>query len=169
MGLTWQQAAIPLAVRFLSAQASPRFSRGALVQGVTAYEVINVLLARWAKTNSSGKTIATSPLFTAFVVLHNLLLCAYSAWTAVRVWSLFASALLQRGVVVTYNDSDAFLWRHGLDQLMWVFYLSKYWEFVDSWILIVKQKEVSTLQLFHHVGAVLSMWLLYHTRATDGA
>ena len=46
------------------------------------------------------------------------------------------------------------MWNKGLGRLGYLFYLSKYYEFVDTMILVVKQKKVSVLQSYHHAGAV---------------
>ena len=39
-----------------------------------------------------------------------------------------------------------------------IFYISKYYEFIDTWILVLKRKEPSFLQLYHHTGIVFTMW-----------
>ena len=48
---------------------------------------------------------------------------------------------------------------------MWVylFYISKYYEFIDTWIVCLKGRKPLFLQLYHHIGAVIGMWLLYIT------
>lgn len=43
----------------------------------------------------------------------------------------------------------------------WLFYISKYYEVVDSMILVLKGKKVSNLQSYHHAGALLAMWIAY--------
>ena len=40
-----------------------------------------------------------------------------------------------------------------------IFYVSKYWEFVDTWILVLKGKKPSFLQVYHHVGICFNMWV----------
>jgi hypothetical protein len=45
----------------------------------------------------------------------------------------------------------------------WTFYISKVYEFVDTWILLVKGVKPAILQTFHHTGAVLAMWVLVVT------
>jgi hypothetical protein len=66
------------------------------------------------------------------------------------------------------------IWRNGFysaycgfdglwhDLGFWVnhFYLSKYWEFLDTAILILKGKKPSFLQEYHHAGMVLAMWAI---------
>lgn len=39
------------------------------------------------------------------------------------------------------------------------------YEFVDTFILLVKQKNVMVLQTYHHSGAVYAMYLLSVTQA----
>lgn len=39
-----------------------------------------------------------------------------------------------------------------------IFYVSKYYEFIDTFVLIAKGKKPSFLQLYHHAGIVLTMW-----------
>ena len=48
----------------------------------------------------------------------------------------------------------------GTDFGWWakVFYVSKFYEFVDTWILILKGKEASFLQVYHHTGIAIAMW-----------
>lgn len=50
----------------------------------------------------------------------------------------------------------------------WVlhFYISKFYEFLDTGILILKGKKVSFLQEFHHAGIAISMWGFYVTSAS---
>jgi hypothetical protein len=50
------------------------------------------------------------------------------------------------------------IWNEGLAFWGWWFYLSKFYEVVDTAILIVKGKRSTTLQKYHHAGAMLSMW-----------
>ena len=41
----------------------------------------------------------------------------------------------------------------------YLFYLSKYYEVIDSIILLLKGKKVGQLQSYHHAGALISMWI----------
>ena len=50
------------------------------------------------------------------------------------------------------------LWNEGLAFWGWWFYLSKLYEVVDSFILVLKGKRSSTLQIYHHAGAMAAMW-----------
>lgn len=50
------------------------------------------------------------------------------------------------------------LWNEGLAFYGWLFYLSKFYEVLDTAIILIKGKKSSNLQTFHHTGAMLCMW-----------
>lgn len=50
------------------------------------------------------------------------------------------------------------LWNEGLAFYGWFFYLSKFYEVFDTLIIIAKGKRSSTLQTYHHAGAMMCMW-----------
>lgn len=50
------------------------------------------------------------------------------------------------------------LWNEGLGYYGWLFYLSKFYEVVDTLIILAKGKKSSFLQTYHHAGAMLCMW-----------
>ncbi|KAF7550292.1 hypothetical protein G7046_g8055 [Stylonectria norvegica] len=143
----------------------------------------------------------TRPFF-AFVVLHNVFLAVYSAWT---FWGMLGG--MRRSIVsptgpgglaatadsfcrlhgssglgqsVYYNETASSfvsaaegsslvdglpssydkgrMWNEGLAYYGWLFYLSKFYEVLDTFIILAKGKPSSTLQTYHHAGAMLSMW-----------
>ncbi|KHN95148.1 GNS1/SUR4 family protein [Metarhizium album ARSEF 1941] len=50
------------------------------------------------------------------------------------------------------------IWNEGLNYYGWIFYLSKFYEVLDTFIILAKGKFSSTLQTYHHAGAMLCMW-----------
>lgn len=50
------------------------------------------------------------------------------------------------------------LWNEGLAFWGWWFYLSKFYEVLDTFIILAKGKRSSTLQTYHHTGAMMCMW-----------
>ncbi|KAF7948873.1 hypothetical protein EAE96_008055 [Botrytis aclada] len=50
------------------------------------------------------------------------------------------------------------LWNEGLAFYGWFFYLSKFYEVLDTVIILAKGKRSSTLQTYHHAGAMMCMW-----------
>ena len=50
------------------------------------------------------------------------------------------------------------IWNEGLAFYGWLFYVSKFYEVIDTLIQFAKGKKSSGLQTFHHVGAMVCMW-----------
>lgn len=50
------------------------------------------------------------------------------------------------------------IWNEGLAFYGWIFYLSKFYEVLDTLIILAKGKLSSTLQTYHHAGAMMCMW-----------
>ncbi len=48
--------------------------------------------------------------------------------------------------------------------MVWLFYVSKYYELFDTVILLLKGKPSSFLQTFHHSGSIISLWTMIVTR-----
>jgi len=108
-------------------------------------------------------------MFTGLVVTHNVLLAIYSLWTfigavnVVRDMATRSASGLSNDTVLC--DRDLHAWVQGrLGYFTYWFYLSKYYEFLDSVILILKGRRVSLLQSYHHAGVVVCLYLLYLTR-----
>lgn len=153
--------------------------------------------------NKKPWAIAKTRGFFWFVVLHNVFLAVYSAWTfagmfrtlRVSVANPFGpnglagtvDSLCQMsgapglGNAVFYNDEQARwtslaqdaaitaeglpsvntpgrIWNEGLAFYGWIFYLSKFYEVLDTFIILAKGKQSSTLQTYHHAGAMMCMW-----------
>lgn len=50
------------------------------------------------------------------------------------------------------------IWNEGLAFYGWLFYLSKFYELLDTAIVLTKGKRSSPLQTFHHAGAMMCLW-----------
>jgi len=42
--------------------------------------------------------------------------------------------------------------------MYWIFYVSKFYEVVDTLIILARGKRSSTLQTFHHAGVIIIGW-----------
>lgn len=100
------------------------------------------------------------------VIAHNAFLAVYSGWTFFNVVPVVARffALGHRsagfeGVKLALCSMPTNT--VTLAPYTWLFYISKYYEVVDSMILVIKGKTVSNLQSYHHAGALLAMWIAY--------
>ncbi|PGG97273.1 hypothetical protein AJ79_09259 [Helicocarpus griseus UAMH5409] len=147
--------------------------------------------------------ISKTRAFKLFVILHNVFLTIYSAWTfagmaqafyqswpdraekhnVVRVVDALCKINGPRGLgnaAVYDRDANNWtmispeyklgpgnvpdptdvgrLWNKGLAFFGWIFYLSKFYEVLDTAIILAKGKKSSTLQTYHHTGAMMCMW-----------
>jgi len=100
-----------------------------------------------------------SVVFLSCVAFHNFVLAVFSAVVFVNGWPIVLSHLHERGMEAVYCDQDGTLWgSSGFGGWATIFYISKYYEFVDTWVLILKGKKPSFLQVYHHVGITIFMW-----------
>ncbi|CAN8065645.1 unnamed protein product [Agarophyton chilense] len=123
---------------------------------------IPVLSALCKRLDTSGK----SRPFRLFALTHNVLLTLYSFFTARLIIPATLSHLTHRGVHSLYC-STAF-WHSGLSELGFLFYISKYVELIDTYLLIIKRRPPSFLQVYHHALTIYcAYWLqLSHTSVT---
>jgi hypothetical protein len=82
----------------------------------------------------------------SFSIIHNLCLHIFSLYTFTNLFSV----LLTKGIS---SDSGFYFNSPGVRSILFWFYLSKYYEYVDTMILYAKKKQPIFLQKFHHVGA----------------
>jgi len=61
-------------------------------------------------------------------------------------------------------DTDGTFW-NSLGYYSYYFYLSKYYEIIDTIIILLKGRRSSLLQTYHHAGAIITMYLGYNYRA----
>ena len=100
-----------------------------------------------------------SGVFLLFIATHNLVLAIFSGICAYHSWPIVIQHLISEGFYATYCDQNGTLWGGGgLGAWSTIFYISKYYEFLDTWILVLKGKNASFLQIYHHTGIVLAMY-----------
>lgn len=131
--------------------------------GVCGYVVLKDVLKKvCASLNTNGKSF----VFRQFALYHNLALFVFSFVSSVNVWSLTISHARRNGTVSIFCDSGT--WEDGLKFWGLVFYLSKYWELVDTFLLIWKQRTPSFLQVYHHAVTIVCAYMLQasHTPIT---
>lgn len=87
-------------------------------------------------------------------IIHNSALILFSGTTFI----LLSKILYQKGIVY---QSNYYFQDPVFETLMYYFYLSKYYEFMDTFILYLKGKKPLFLQKFHHIGAVICWHLCY--------
>lgn len=132
-----------------------------------------------------GSKIVPNPLVKLITIIHNIFLTVYSAWTfynsilicidfyqKMQSGEAYQGFLLKSGTPLLYGllcDPDDLLWtKYHLGFWVTHFYISKYYEFIDTWITQLKGNKPMFLQTYHHAGVVLVMYLLVITRSTGG-
>jgi fatty acid elongase 3 len=93
-----------------------------------------------------------------FSILHNLFLTALSLVMCVSAFYVGAHEMVKGGLEAIACDSARVHHKGYLLFWSYVFYLSKYWEFIDTFILILKKKDTIFLQMYHHFAVVWTMW-----------
>jgi hypothetical protein len=89
-----------------------------------------------------------------FITVHNAALHLFSLWTCVSLcyYARQHDMKFQSG----YYLSDS-----RIERLVFYFYLSKYYEYLDTFILYAQGKAPIFLQKYHHVGAVICWHLAW--------
>lgn len=72
-------------------------------------------------------------------------------------WAVTDQAIKLAGAIPDSTDVGR-IWGEGLAFYGWLFYLSKFYEVLDTFVILAKGKQCSELQMFHHAGAMLCMW-----------
>ena len=107
------------------------------------------------------KNLRINPLLLyGFSIIHNGALIVFSAWSC---YSL-SQVLYNKGLVIQTNY---YFQDPQFDMIMYLFYMSKYYEFFDTFLLYLNNKTPIFLQKYHHIGAVIC-WHLAYTYKADG-
>lgn len=111
-------------------------------------------------------TTGKSATFKRLALLHNVAICLFSLSASVGVWTIVRRVYVDEGFASVVCDSTT--WNMGLNKWGMLFYLSKYWELVDTFLLVWKRRSPSFLQVYHHAVTIVCAYLLQasHTPAT---
>ncbi|KAF9435952.1 hypothetical protein BGZ76_005173 [Entomortierella beljakovae] len=118
---------------------------------------VSRVVAKSAHAKSSEKSQSGSAM-TAFVFVHNLVLCIYSGMTFYKMLPAVINNYRTHNLFDAYCDLDGSLWDNALGYWGYIFYLSKFYEVIDTAIIIIKGRRSSLLQTYHHSGAMITMW-----------
>jgi len=91
--------------------------------------------------------------------VHNILLSSFSFY----IFITLSTFILTHGVVI---DNGHYFSFDQFDNILFYFYVSKYVEYIDTFLIYLKGNKPIFLQLYHHSGAVIS-WHLAYTYKLD--
>ncbi|KAF9348710.1 hypothetical protein BGX26_012888 [Mortierella sp. AD094] len=116
-----------------------------------------------AKSSASENTkpmkeSQSGPAMTAFVFTHNLILCVYSAITFYNMAPAMVQNYRTHSIYDAFCDKDHSFWNNALGYWGYLFYLSKFYEVIDTIIILLKGSRSSLLQTYHYAGAMITMW-----------
>lgn len=120
-----------------------------------------------SKSSSSQKPVKKEfSFFDTLVLVHNLILMVYSFISFISTLPIMVDGFMNLPLGEAFCDQKALLWSRGMQFWTFVFYLSKYYELIDTLIILLKGRPSSFLQTFHHTGAIMAMFLLckYETK-----
>jgi len=109
-----------------------------------------------------------------FAIINNALMCLYSTWAFVAVAAILARNWSNAGYAFSplVCDTDRQLLK-TMDYQLYIFYLSKYWEWIDTYVLVLKGKPVWPpansqyfLHIFHHTTTATVGWLAWRQELT---
>ena len=125
-----------------------RVSENVVLGWLTRPEVVALVLVAYLTSKKPLKTLADtiqfdgkSTSFLLVVAAHNLALTVFSAVVAFNAWLIVLRYIRENGIRSVYCDRSGEFWQSGHGAWTTIFYLSKYWEFVDTWILVLKVSE----------------------------
>ena len=89
-----------------------------------------------------------------FSLVHNITLSLFSLY----IFLSLSKFIYTNGIVI---DKEHYFSNKEFDNIIFYFYISKYIEYIDTFLIYLKGKQPIFLQLYHHSGAVISWYLAY--------
>mmetsp|Transcript_19382 Transcript_19382/g.30768 ORF Transcript_19382/g.30768 Transcript_19382/m.30768 type:complete len:277 (-) Transcript_19382:492-1322(-) len=107
------------------------------------------------KSNQKRSDKFEPSLLNFCVIVHNAVLCVFSALCFMNTFPIYFDALRTKGVydgICSLRDAyESTSWGYW----SYLFYLSKYYEVMDTYIVILKGRRPINLQIYHHIGAMI--------------
>jgi len=94
-----------------------------------------------------------------FRILHNAFLCFGSFVMVLGMLTELFKVYQKGGVESLVCDTKGYQLQGNLYNWYYVFFLSKFYEFLDTYILILRKKPITFLHCFHHFITAYVCWL----------
>jgi hypothetical protein len=100
--------------------------------GVAAYLLLSKPVFSFIR-----KTFSLEPkgaFIQTFTIFHSALLAVYSIWTMINTWKIAVPLIAEKGLYPTICDTTGDIWfNRGMGFWVTHFYISKFYEFIDTW------------------------------------
>eukprot|EP00158_Paraphelidium_tribonemae_P009541 Partr_v1_DN28895_c1_g1_i1_m34397 putative fatty acid elongase len=94
------------------------------------------------------------PLFQLIFIVHNIVLSAGSAVLLALIVENLAPRVVRHGLMWGICHRDAYEEDHRLEFFYYINYLLKYYELIDTCLLILKGKRLEFLHWYHHAATL---------------
>eukprot|EP00249_Psilotum_nudum_P025230 c29503_g1_i1 orf=295-1179(-) len=125
---------------------------------VLAYFVVVALGLQWIRVFDLKPRYREPSALQAFIILHNLFCLGLSAYMCIGI---VRQAYLNRYMVWgnAYNENET-----EMAHFIYLFYLSKFVEFVDTIIMLLKfsTRQITVLHVYHHASIAIIWWMIAH-------
>ena len=98
-------------------------------------------------------------LWKNIMIGYNLIITLFSFASTVTM--IYCLINLKKGVFSIGHFQDELV-GETYSKVVYLFYVSKYIEFLDTYFLILRNRPVIWHQYLHHIGAALDMGIIYH-------
>eukprot|EP01027_Heterolobosea_sp_BB2_P022016 GEZU01032389.1.p1 GENE.GEZU01032389.1~~GEZU01032389.1.p1 ORF type:complete len:268 (+),score=104.67 GEZU01032389.1:177-980(+) len=128
--------------------------------GCASYGVVIFLLHSAMRLRKKGFELKW------FNIVHNAFLCVLSFVMAAGTLYDVAVNSMQTGFFNTYCDPNQQVVNTRLFFWSYIFYISKYYEFLDTVILVLRKKPLLFLHVYHHLVTAACCYLLLEGRVS---
>jgi len=151
MGALWQLSTFTLK------EETPLYNVASPIIGISLYFIMIVVLKKLIPDKSP---FDDSKFVKYFAVLHNSILCLISLAMLIGILDAAYDRALEAGafdlICSQYFGKKVLHGKVGF--WLYIYYLSKYYEMIDTLILLVKGKKVSFLHSYHHAVMTGLTW-----------
>ena len=114
--------------RFFSMFTSPWVPIASVLLYLVASDIVFETIRKTFNVQPKGSVLQL------ITIVHSLALAVYSGWTFVNAFGIVSSVVSERGLYGTLCDPNLDLWStHNFGFWVTHFYISKYYEFIDTW------------------------------------
>eukprot|EP00040_Diaphanoeca_grandis_P043804 m.10311 g.10311 ORF g.10311 m.10311 type:complete len:255 (-) comp8242_c0_seq1:53-817(-) len=106
-----------------------------------------------------------------FEIVHNAFLAALSFFMLVTV--IYGAVLRAKddgafGLICTQRSFET-MWDGPIGAATYIFYLSKFYEFIDTFVMALRQKDTIFLHTWHHANMPFTCWTWFAFNFFEGA